>query len=170
MGAYKSRPASVCADEWKRKLAESYTQVLSRLKDDTTLQAEDREFSSLHQACSDGKIDAVRQLANLSTVNEKSNSGLTAFHVCCTVGGPIMVALVLLERGAKTSLLTNRGFAALHQACYKGATELVGVLINDGEVDIHQHGMNKVTSLHVAAMCGHQQVNKNEHLCYNISF
>jgi ankyrin repeat protein len=120
--------------------------------------------------CSDGKIDAVRQLANLSTVNEKSNSGLTAFHVCCTVGGPIMVALVLLERGAKTSLLTNRGFAALHQACYKGATELVGVLINDGEVDIHQHGMNKVTSLHVAAMCGHQQVNKNEHLCYNISF
>ena len=127
MGAYKSRPVSVCAgvvdkrsrkactvhvilclsDEWKRNLAESYAQVLSRLKDDTTLQIEDREWSSLHQACrcttgemhticgrdhllchcSEGKIDAVRHLARLSTVNEKSNAGLTCFHVCCIVGG-----------------------------------------------------------------------------------
>ncbi|XP_062515755.1 serine/threonine-protein kinase TNNI3K-like [Corticium candelabrum] len=157
MGAYKSRPATVCADEWKRKFAETYAQVRSSLVDDTTVQLKDEESNSLHRACSEGKIDVVQQLARTSNVNEEDSAGLTCLHLSCITGAPSAVLSVLLERGAKTSLLTNKGFSCLHLACYKGATELVRVLI-ESKADIHQCAINKVTSLHIAAMCGHQQL------------
>ncbi|XP_065829301.1 serine/threonine-protein kinase TNNI3K-like [Oscarella lobularis] len=157
MGAYKSRPIGSCADEWKRQFSESCRQLRASLIDDTTTivrPSETIEWSALLRACTDHDVDLVKDLTS-STEN-----GLTALHLCVATKCQIEMMIVLLQKGAKTCLLSDNGFSALHLATFKGLGMAVEVLCKNSKETINQRGKNGVTALHLAAMEGNNEIAK----------
>uniref|UniRef100_H3CZC9 Serine/threonine-protein kinase TNNI3K n=1 Tax=Tetraodon nigroviridis TaxID=99883 RepID=H3CZC9_TETNG len=136
------------ADEWKKKVGESYAVIIERLDDD--LQLKDSELADLRLAFSS---DEAFQKVNLSYRTEK---GLSLLHLCCVCEGSKAHIRTLILKGLRPSRLSRNGFTALHLAAYKDNAELVTALLHGGS-DVQQVGYGALTALHVATLAGHHE-------------
>ncbi|MBN3276551.1 TNI3K kinase, partial [Polyodon spathula] len=136
------------ADEWKKKVSESYSVILERLEDD--LHIKENELLDLrHVFSSDEAFNKVN-------LNYRTESGLSLLHLCCICGGNKAHIRTLMLKGLRPSRLTRNGFTALHLAAYKANAELVTALLHGG-ADIQQVGYGALTALHIATVAGHYE-------------
>ncbi|XP_056234897.1 serine/threonine-protein kinase TNNI3K isoform X2 [Seriola aureovittata] len=144
----RQRVILIHADEWKKKVGESYSVIVEKLEDD--LKLKDSELVDLKLAFGS---DEAFQKVNLSYRTEK---GLSLLHLCCVCGGSKAQIRTLMVKGLRPSRLSRNGFTALHLAAYKDNAELVTALLHGGS-DVQQVGYGALTALHVATLAGHHE-------------
>ncbi len=113
---------------------------------------------SIHEAASDGDIEAVKQyLASGADVNAKQkgwmaiSSGMTVLHVAA-FGGQNEIAELLIAKGADVNAKDDRGGTPLHRVVYVYTTrkkEIVELLITKGAEVNAKDGYGR-TPLHEA--------------------
>ncbi|XP_071494273.1 serine/threonine-protein kinase TNNI3K-like [Diadema antillarum] len=156
MGAYKSRPTSSCAEEWNKKITESYGVLKTRLKDD--LYPKDQEqFSCLQQACWEGDTDNVLELADERSMKTKTETGLTLLHLTCASSGPKPFIKFLVHAGVRTNSLSRNGFSPLHLACFQSDVDMVKDLVQEN-ADLNLVGYSSITPIHIACLCGNEEI------------
>ncbi|XP_030853711.1 serine/threonine-protein kinase TNNI3K isoform X2 [Strongylocentrotus purpuratus] len=156
MGAYKSRPTSSCAEEWHKKISESYAVLETRMKED--LDPKDIEqYTGIQKACCSGDTDRVLELADERCVVTKTETGLTLLHLSCISTGSKPFVKLLVHAGARVSSLSRNGFSPLHLACFQGDVDLVKDLLLE-EADPTVIGYSSVTALHIASLNGNEEI------------
>ena len=105
---------------------------------------------SIHEAASDGNIEAVKQhLAAGTDVNAKDDlTGLTPLFDAVS-SGKKEVAALLIDKGADVNGKIAMGFTALHNAAGNGRYEIVELLIEKG-ADVNEKNDSGITPLDMA--------------------
>ena len=123
------------------------------------LHCADADFlTQLECACREGKATLVRTLirehkADVCVLNESDTLSVAALY------GKEEVALMLInEFGCDTNVKGALGGSLLHLACLGGNVSLVRTLISDHNTDVNALDNNNDTPLHVAAVCGKEEV------------
>jgi len=105
---------------------------------------------SIHEAASDGNIEAVKQhLAAGTDVNAKDDlTGLTPLFDAVS-SGKKEVAALLIDKGADVNGKIAMGFTALHNAAGNGRYQIVELLIEKG-ADVNEKNDFGITPLDMA--------------------
>ncbi|XP_062920891.1 serine/threonine-protein kinase TNNI3K isoform X2 [Mobula hypostoma] len=136
------------ADEWKKKVSESYAVAIEKLQDDQRIK-ESELVELKHVFSSDEAFGKVN-------MNYRTENGLSLLHLCCICDGNKAHVRTLMLKGLRPSRLTRNGFTALHLAAYKASSDLVTALLHGG-ADIQQVGYGALTALHIATIAGHSE-------------
>jgi len=152
MGAYKSRPTQVCADEFKRKLVDSYQFVCKKLDEECS----SSQLDSVWKNCLE-KDDVIEFLSSKDIdVNANLDNGTTPLHILSAHGTGQQVS-ALLESGSILNTYSRHEFTALHFATYLSKVDNVEVLSSKG-ADVSAQGTLGVTPLHLAALLGLSEI------------
>ena len=111
-------------------------------------------LTPLHYACMEGNLYMVRALisefkADINALNHENNTPLDV----AALGGKEEVVSLLIECDTGTL-----GRSLLHSACYGDSVNLVRTLILKHKADINARDDQNNTPLHVAALCGKEEV------------
>ncbi|XP_035683124.1 serine/threonine-protein kinase TNNI3K-like isoform X1 [Branchiostoma floridae] len=166
MGQYKSRPKHSCAEEWKKKISESYSVLRSRLSEDLRVK-EGVELTDIQAACSRGDLEKIKELVSQDEdllEKETENgppppppNGLTLLPLSVIPAGERGHVEWLLSQGVEPGQMSKNGFSALHLATYRGDIDLMKLLL-DHKADISLSGFGGVHPIHIACMCGNEEV------------
>ncbi|XP_063068663.1 ankyrin repeat and SOCS box protein 13-like [Engraulis encrasicolus] len=111
----------------------------------------------LHDACIHGNPHCVRLLLQAGAqIDVRNIHGSTALCHACAVGS-VACVMLLLEYGAKINpTLTALTATPLHEACNKGNSELVRLLIGRG-AQLETYDIHTGSPLHTACAKGHTE-------------
>ncbi|MDP7179612.1 MAG: ankyrin repeat domain-containing protein, partial [Verrucomicrobiota bacterium] len=114
---------------------------------------------SIHDAATEGNIEAVRQhLAAGTDVNAKLG-GRTSLHLAAYEGHKAIAALLISEGGNINAKSDVNGGTPLHAAAFGGRTEIVELLIANG-ADVNAKYEIGFTPLYIAAQNGQKEIAK----------
>jgi ankyrin repeat protein len=127
--------------------------------------ADDDNRTPLHLASYHGRVEIVRALLDGdATTNLKAKQGWTPLHEMA-IGGDyhsrdtlrygVLIAQILLQRGADVSTSNDDNQTPLHLASYFGKVEVVLVLLNAGANASATNAQGQ-TPLHLASQCPYQ--------------
>ncbi|VDI47760.1 blast:Ankyrin-1 [Mytilus galloprovincialis] len=122
--------------------------------------------TGLHAACQNGHTETVNTLIEFGMdVNKKDKNGRTPLNVGCRHGCYDTVKYLLdlngqaLNSRVNTTVKNDKGWSALHAACYKGHIEVVKLLIDVG-INPNDTTDSGSTPLHKACQKGHYETVK----------
>ena len=145
-------------------------------------------FTPLHSAARSGDVDKVRQLLGkgIYTVNCIDSRGQTPLHCACMGGHLEIVRMLISEFKADMTIQDEDGDTALmltakaghdnvvhgllsryrcplqknllHIACRRGDISLVREIFHEHKADVNAGCDNNDTPVHVAALCGKEEV------------
>jgi ankyrin repeat protein len=136
--------------------------LLERGADVNTADEDNR--TPLHLASYHGRVEIVRVLLDGDATNSKAKQGWTPLHEMA-IGGEnhsrdnlrhgVLIAQLLLERGADVSMSNDDNQTPLHLTSYFGKVEVVLVLLNAGANASATNAQGQ-TPLHLALQCPYQ--------------
>ena len=112
----------------------------------------------LYYAALCGFCDTAEHLVDIhpQDVNARGGERMTPVHAALEKGH-VIVAMLLLKRGADVGSRDSQSQTPMHIASYRGYTEVISLLIDRG-ADLNAEGFNKETSLYLALKEGRQDV------------
>jgi ankyrin repeat protein len=88
------------------------------------------KMTPMHWAASEGKIASIRFLLNnRQDINAQDSNQCTPLVIAAQYQ-QIEVVIYLIKKGADMSARDSNGDTVLHWAAYKGAVELIGLLLH----------------------------------------
>ena len=110
----------------------------------------------LHKACQYGKLDIVKSLVALPSVdvNSKSSCGDSPLHTACRYGQLEILKFLLSLSSIDVNTKTSIGCTQLHTACEYGKLDVVKCLVSLPSVDVNSKTFTGDTPLHRACHYG----------------
>jgi len=115
----------------------------------------------LWQACADGDLEAVRELANDPAVDFNwvgEDRGDTPLHRACRFGWWEIAKLLLVQEKIEVNRGNKGGASPFHIACQEGHKEVVSLMLADPRVDPNKPQSDEGISFFVACMRDHREV------------
>ncbi|XP_046570765.1 ankyrin repeat domain-containing protein 50-like, partial [Haliotis rubra] len=108
----------------------------------------------LHSACWEGNMEVVKYVLSQNIVDINSRRWKKTPVMVAADRGHTELVEVLVENGAKLSLVCDDGSNILHLACKGGHLEMVKYVLSLNAVDINSRGWKKKTSVMIAGGVG----------------
>lgn len=120
---------------------------------------DDDKNNILHLVCSENDVKMAKYVLswNIIDIDSRGKCGMTP-AMTAAVSGCRELLILLLQKGADTSLKDDRGNTAFHWACTVGDVEVVQHFLSMGNVDIDGPGQDAWTPVMMAAGKGHRGV------------
>ena len=111
----------------------------------------------LHTACQYGKLDIVKFLVSLPSVdvNSKTSTGDTPLHTACEFDKLDIVKFLVSLPSVDVNTKTSTGDTPLHNACrYAGRLDIIEFLVTLPSLDVNTKTSSGDTPLHTACQYG----------------
>ena len=124
-------------------------EILKYVNNDTIVNVNKDNLSTLILACFRGRIDVVEillKIININEVNEKSKTGISPLITACFFGYPNIVEKLLSKEGIDVNVLKD-GETVLMMACSNGHTDIVKMLLLKEGINVNAQNKNGETAL-----------------------
>lgn len=125
---------------------------------DIDANAEYQEVTALHVATGEHMTDIVRVLLEHGAdPNLRQAAGASALHIAASTADGMVLAQMLVDRGADVNAKDKKGRTPLIAAASTGQLDIVQLLLDKG-AEVNAQSKDGATALHAAVLFGHKEI------------